>query len=100
MSLERAEKLLTQRGQTYAALKQSALQRDFRPVPLGIKTQFTSTQTIRAVKSRNVLGKLEGRSPRFRNEWVAYNAHWDHLGKNTSVEGDSIFNGAIDNATG
>jgi Zn-dependent M28 family amino/carboxypeptidase len=56
--------------------------------------------TIRRVQSRNVLAKLEGSDPTLKDEYVVYSAHWDHFGKNTSLKGDQILNGALDNASG
>jgi Zn-dependent M28 family amino/carboxypeptidase len=55
---------------------------------------------VRSFKSRNVLGKLEGSDPKLKDEWVLYTAHWDHLGRDPKLQGDQIFNGAIDNASG
>jgi Zn-dependent M28 family amino/carboxypeptidase len=47
-----------------------------------------------------VLAKLEGSDPALRNEFVVYSAHWDHLGISDPVQGDKIYNGALDNASG
>jgi Zn-dependent M28 family amino/carboxypeptidase len=55
---------------------------------------------IRKIESRNVLGAISGSDPKLRNEYVMYSAHWDHLGVALPVNGDAIYNGAIDNATG
>jgi Zn-dependent M28 family amino/carboxypeptidase len=56
--------------------------------------------TVRRVQSRNVIAKLEGSHPALRDEYVVYSAHWDHFGRNPSLEGDQILNGALDNASG
>src|SRR5690606_39900416 len=50
--------------------------------------------------SRNVLAKLEGSDPALADEYVIYTAHWDHLGIGDPVDGDSVYNGALDNASG
>src|SRR5262249_52249987 len=55
---------------------------------------------MRAITSRNVIGKLDGSEARSRGEYVIYTAHWDHIGKNEKLQGDQIFNGALDNASG
>jgi Zn-dependent M28 family amino/carboxypeptidase len=89
---------LTQMGQDFDQLKQAALQRDFRPVELGAQVSFRMQQQIREVQSRNVIAKLEGGSR--ADEYVVYTAHWDHLGRDESLAGDQIFNGALDNASG
>ncbi len=56
--------------------------------------------TLRTIDSRNVLGKLEGSDPQLKNEYVVYTAHWDHFGIGAPVNGDKIYNGALDNASG
>lgn len=89
---------LSQMGQDFDVLKQAALQRDFRPVELGGQVSFNLQQQFRELQSRNVIAKLEGGSR--ADEYVIYTAHWDHLGIGPAVNGDSIYNGAIDNASG
>jgi Zn-dependent M28 family amino/carboxypeptidase len=93
-----ARSYLQQMGHDLTALKQQALSKDFRPVDLGAKVSFTLRQQIRELQSRNVLARLEGaRQP---DEYIVYTAHWDHLGRDESLQGDQIFNGAVDNASG
>lgn len=48
----------------------------------------------------NVVGYLEGTDPELKDEWVVIGAHYDHIGTVTAVDGDSIANGANDNASG
>jgi Zn-dependent M28 family amino/carboxypeptidase len=55
---------------------------------------------VRTFQSRNVVGKIEGSDPKLKDEWIMYTAHWDHLGRNPEMQGDNIYNGAIDNASG
>src|SRR5438045_6205022 len=57
-------------------------------------------QQVRSFKSHNVIAKLEGSDPKFNGEYIIYTAHWDHLGRHPELQGDQIFNGAIDNASG
>lgn len=89
---------LSQLGHDFDELKQAALQRDFRPVDLGAQISFDLQQEIREVESRNVVAKLEG--ARRPDEYIVYTAHWDHLGMDETLEGDQIFSGALDNASG
>jgi Zn-dependent M28 family amino/carboxypeptidase len=96
----RAEELLSAAGQNFAQLKAAARRKDFRPVPLGAKAKFQLRNETRTVKSRNVVATLEGSDPTLRGEYVIYSAHWDHLGRDTTIQGDQIFNGALDNASG
>ena len=55
---------------------------------------------MRTIDSQNVLAKVEGSDARMKDEYVVYSAHWDHLGVGTPVNGDKIYNGALDNASG
>ena len=95
-----AVELLRAAGQDFEALKRQAQTRAFQPVPLGNVT-FSASYAVRqaTIQSKNVLGRLPG-SER-PNETVLYGAHWDHLGIGApDASGDSIYNGAVDNATG
>jgi hypothetical protein len=62
--------------------------------------QLKRTSRHQRVRSCNVAGLLEGSDPLLRDEVVVYTAHLDHLGVGATVEGDSIYNGAVDNASG
>ena len=72
--------------------------KDFKPVSLGLKTSLTLQNQIKMDASQNVVGMIAGSTR--PEEVVIYSAHWDHLGVGEPVEGDSIFNGAHDNASG
>jgi Zn-dependent M28 family amino/carboxypeptidase len=96
----KAKELLTAAGEDFAALKQRALRRDFKPVPLRGKASFTIRNQLRPINSRNVIAKLEGSDPALKGEYVVITAHWDHIGRNPKLEGDQVFNGALDNAAG
>src|SRR5438876_2484494 len=100
VGLDTAKKLLSLAGQDFEALKKSALSRDFKPVPLGVRANFVVRNKLRDVQSRNVLARLEGSDPGRKDEYVIYTAHWDHLGKDEKLQGDQIYNGALDNASG
>jgi Peptidase family M28/PA domain len=67
-------------------------------MPLTAKIHNVST--LQDVPSRNVVAKLEGSDPTLKNEYVVYSSHLDHLGIGEPVKGDSIYNGALDNASG
>ena len=100
LSLESATALLKASGQDFAALKAQATTRDFKPVPLGATASMSFQQARRTIDSRNVVGKIPGSDPALRDQYVVYMAHWDHLGVGTPVNGDTIYNGARDNASG
>jgi Zn-dependent M28 family amino/carboxypeptidase len=88
-------------GQEFGALKRAALSRDFKPVPLkDVKLTVEVQNTLREVASRNVIAKIEGTDAKLKDEYVIYTAHWDHIGRDTKLEGDQIYNGAVDNASG
>ncbi len=100
LSLDATKKLLAQAGQDFDALKKQALTRDFRPVPLKLQASIGIRNSMRMIQSKNVLARLEGSDAQLRDEYVVYTAHWDHLGRGDAVDGDDIYNGALDNASG
>jgi Zn-dependent M28 family amino/carboxypeptidase len=100
LTLDSAIKLMAAGGQDFEALKKSAVKREFRPVALGAKVSFAIENTLRDVNSRNVVALLPGSDSKLRHEYVIFNAHWDHLGRDERLKGDQIFNGAADNAAG
>jgi Zn-dependent M28 family amino/carboxypeptidase len=100
ITLDAAKKLLANCGQDFDALKKSAITKEFRPVVLNARANVEIKQQVRSFKSHNVIGKLEGSDAKLQNEYVIYTAHWDHLGRHPELQGDQIFNGAIDNASG
>lgn len=95
-----ATALLAQAGLDLAALRRKAATRDFHPVPTGITLDVSFSNSVHRLSSRNVVGVVPGRAGSLRQEYVAYTAHWDHLGIGPAVNGDSIYNGAVDNGSG
>ena len=87
-------------GTTWADLRARAGSRDFRAQPLGVRLRARAATSAAAVQTENVVGVLPGRDPALRGEHVALVAHWDGLGTGAPVDGDSVYNGAIDNASG
>ena len=100
ITVDRARALFAMAGQDFDALKAKAATKEFAPVPLGVTASVTLRNTLRTIDSRNMVAKLEGSDPKLKDEYVVYNAHWDHFGIGTKINGDSIYNGASDNATG
>ena len=101
ITFEKAQELFQACGRDFAALKQAAARRDFRPESARVHgAKFAITNALREVKSRNVVAKIEGSDPALKNETVIYTAHWDHLGRDPALQGDQIYNGAADNASG
>jgi hypothetical protein len=100
ISLDAAKRLFAMAGQDFNALEKAAATRDFKPVPLGVTASMAIANTMRTVDSRNVVAKLEGSDPALKDQYVVYTAHWDHFGIGDPVNGDRIYNGARDNASG
>jgi Zn-dependent M28 family amino/carboxypeptidase len=98
ISNDKAMELFAKVGQDFEALKQAAVRKDFKPVPLKARASFAISNKVREVQSQNVVAALPGTDK--PDEWIVYSAHWDHLGTNPELEGDQIYNGALDNATG
>ena len=96
-----AHRLMKLAGQDLDALRAKAATRDFSPVKLGLKGKLNLKSEVKRVAAPNVVGVIEGSDPQLKNEYVVYSAHWDHLGIGApNKEGDTIYNGALDNASG
>ncbi|MEK6478877.1 M28 family metallopeptidase [Catalinimonas sp. 4WD22] len=75
-----------------------ARQPGFKPLPMGMSASLSIDVAHKSATSKNVIAKVEGNE--YPDEYIVYTAHWDHIGINEAVEGDSIYNGALDNASG
>jgi Zn-dependent M28 family amino/carboxypeptidase len=95
-----ATALLAQAGLSMTTLRKQAESRDFRPVPTGIIIDASMQNSLAHMSANNVVGVVRGIDPKVRDEYVAYSAHWDHFGIGPVVNGDSIYNGSVDNASG
>jgi Zn-dependent M28 family amino/carboxypeptidase len=94
-----AARLVKSGGQDLAALTAAAARKGFKPVPLGLTLEGSVGSAIRRTETANVLGRLPGRGP-LAKEVVLIGGHYDHFGIGAAVDGDSIYNGAEDNASG
>ncbi len=92
-----ALRLLEMAGQP-AEIMQQASDSSFTAVPLNLTFNVNLKNTINRDQSRNVVAMVEGSAR--PDEYIIYSAHWDHLGIGEPVNGDSIYNGAEDNASG
>src|SRR5216110_1377560 len=95
-----ARAALTKAGLNLDSLSRAAARRDFRPVATGITAAAQVRSALRHVESENVAARLPGRDPRLASQAVLITAHWDHKGIGPAIRGDSIYNGAEDNASG
>jgi len=96
-----AEKLFEGSGHTFAEI--AALGKDRKPLPhfpLAVLLQAKATIQTAPVESANLVAKLPGSDPALKNEYVVLSAHIDHVGIGAPINGDSIYNGAMDNASG
>lgn len=82
------------------SLIRAAARRDFRPVATGIHAAVTVTSAVRRIRSENVVARLPGSDPALAPQVILFTAHWDHKGIGPAVADDSIYNGAVDNASG
>ena len=97
LTLEAASRVFADAGLNFEEEKAKAMQGPYS-VPLDQNMSVTVKNTYQASTSYNVLATLPGSEK--PDEHVIYTSHWDHLGKDESLEGDQIYNGAHDNATG
>ncbi len=100
LTQEAGDQLLALSGRSVKEMLKLAGTRGFKPIPLGIRLKGRVPAKIRSIQTSNVVAVVEGSDAALRQEAVAFTAHWDHLGIGPPAGGDSIYNGAVDNATG
>jgi hypothetical protein len=100
MTNSAARMIFSLAGQDFDKMQATASQPEHRAVVTSAEAKIIVRSKLRNVISHNVVARIEGSDPRLKNEYVIYSAHWDHLGKDTDLKGDQIYNGAIDNALG
>lgn len=98
LHLNQAGAIFSLAGLDLAAQREAARDRSFKPVPLGVTARLAFANSLRTVDSLNVVGRLMGTEA--PDEHVVLMGHWDHLGRDSSLTGDQIYNGAQDNASG
>jgi Zn-dependent M28 family amino/carboxypeptidase len=99
IQLPLAQQIFAASGLDFAKAKEAAKRRDFRPMPLKATLSANVQAKTATITSHNVVGLLPGK--KYPDETVIYSAHWDHLGiGKPDARGDTIYNGAVDNATG
>jgi Zn-dependent M28 family amino/carboxypeptidase len=97
----KADVLFAGTGHTFAEL--AALAKDGKPLPrfpLAFSIRAKTKLEKKDVESANIIGKLPGTDPVLKNEYVVVSAHIDHVGIGEPINGDRIYNGAMDNASG
>ncbi len=97
---ETARRLVEATGKDYGLLLRRAALRAFQPVDVGARVAADFRSRVRHFRAPNVVARLEGADSLGREETVVLAAHYDHLGLGLPEAGDSIYNGAVDNASG
>jgi Zn-dependent M28 family amino/carboxypeptidase len=96
-----AESLFAGSGHTFAEI--AALGKDRKQLPhFPLATSLKAEATVHATKveSANLVGRLPGSDPALKNEYVVLSAHIDHVGIGAPIDGDKIYNGAMDDGSG
>jgi Zn-dependent M28 family amino/carboxypeptidase len=96
-----ADLLLQGSGHTFAEL--AALGKDRKPLPhfaLKVTLSATTATHSREVDSTNIVAQIPGSDPKLKSEYVVLSAHIDHVGIGEPINGDRIYNGAMDNGSG
>lgn len=101
LTKEASEALFQSAGLNLKNQLEAAESRSFKPVPLqGLHLSIDLSATYQKKNTRNVLAVIDGRQNRLKDQYMIFTAHHDHLGITEPVKGDSINNGALDNASG
>jgi hypothetical protein len=100
LSLEATRNLFAGSGHTWEEVFQAAKEGKSLVFALPLTAKIHNVQKLEDVSSPNVVAKLEGSDPALKNEYLVYSAHLDHLGVGEAVNGDPIYNGTLDNASG
>jgi Zn-dependent M28 family amino/carboxypeptidase len=98
VTTESAQKIFESAGIDYNTSMAAAAKRGFKPVNMNMKASVTFKNSVEFTKSNNVAALWPGTDQ--ADEYIIYSAHWDHFGVNPALKGDTILNGALDNATG
>jgi Peptidase family M28 len=97
---EASARVLAAAGRDLDDLEKQAGPGTMAPLTLDLDVAVRSDTRLRRFTSPNVIGQLDGADPARRGQVVVFTAHWDHLGRDTTLKGDQIYNGAVDNAGG
>jgi Zn-dependent M28 family amino/carboxypeptidase len=98
ISGESAEKMFDASAMKGQDFKTMSRNKSFKPIPLDLNVSVEIKNKIKRDVSKNVVALIPGTDR--KDEFIIYSAHWDHFGIGKAIEGDSIYNGAVDNASG
>jgi hypothetical protein len=94
------QRLFAATGRSADSVLVQSARANFKPFSTGVTASFDVKLQHRVLSTHNVIAKLTGSDPALKNEYVIYSAHWDAFGRDTTLHGDQIRNGAADNAIG
>ncbi len=97
---EATRKYVQLAGFNLDSLTAKAQYSSFKPIPLGITLNGIMKSVVKRIETNNIIGKVEGSDPLLKDQYVIFTAHYDHFGIGRPINGDSIYNGALDNASG
>ena len=101
MTNDAAANMLKLAGLNIEQLRGNAAKRGFKPVNTGLKVKLNLKSEFKTFDSPNVVGRFDGSDSKLKKEFVVFSGHWDHLGiGEADANGDKIYNGAYDNASG
>lgn len=98
MTINKAQELFEKSGKNFTEMVKLARTPGFKPVPLNATVSVKAVPKAKTCTSQNVIAYLPGSEK--PDEYILYTAHWDHIGMGDPIDGDSIYNGALDNASG
>lgn len=94
-----AEDFLSAAGFNRHELLSQAEDKNFKPVPLGLHVRVRQKPRFRSVESENIGAVVKAKNKKRSDRYVILSAHYDHLGRDPNLEGDQIYNGAVDNCS-
>lgn len=100
ISIAAARRMFVGSGLSWEEVLRNAESSKRQSVGLPVTVRLHSVSRHRTVQSPNVVAMLRGSDPQLANEYVVYSAHTDHIGIGRPMNGDNIYNGAVDNASG
>lgn len=97
---EATKKIVQLAGYDLDSLCKLAESKSFKPIALNLFFSTEMKSVIRKIETNNIIGKLSGSDPKLNCQYILFTAHYDHFGIGRAIDGDSIYNGALDNASG
>jgi Zn-dependent M28 family amino/carboxypeptidase len=97
---DHADRWFKSLGLSFEKALELAAKPEFQPIDMKLQVSTEMSAGLRRIESPNVVALLEGTDPRLKDEIIVITTHYDHLGVDPTLQGNSIYNGALDNASG